>query len=439
MDRVLHIVKKKRKEEVLLVRKWAFRAILAYLLLGVSLYVYLFFLADSSLPNVYKGSSADPATFMNNREVLLSGEFSKIKNLLFFLSTPFEWLFYFLILIFGVSRKFESWARGTTRLGFLQTAIYLFWLSIASFIAIFPLQFISYKVSKAYNISTQTFSMWMKDEFTDFWVNYLLMFIIVWVLYGLMKKFKQRWWLAAWALSVPFTIFMMFIQPVVIDPLYNEFYPLKDKALEEQILSLAEKAKIPAEHVFEVNMSEKTNSLNAYVTGVGANSRIVLWDTTLEQLTDKEILFVMAHEMAHYVEKHIYFGIALYLILSFFGLFLASKLMRGIVGRNKDNVKVSSVSSLSSLPLFLMITSMLMFSVSPLTNWISRYEETRADRYAIEMTGDKEAAISSFQKLSKVGLSQVNPPLLVKIFRYGHPTMLERLSMLEQYEEKKED
>jgi STE24 endopeptidase len=422
-----------------LVRKWAFRAVLGYLLLGLLLYVYLFFLADSSLPEAYKGSSADPATFMNAREIMLSEDFSKIKNLLFFLSTPYEWLFYFLILILGISRGFEKWARGTTKNRFLQTAVYLFWLSLASFAAIFPLQFISYKISKTYNISTQTFSMWMKDELTDFWVNYLIMFIIVSVLYGLMKRFKNRWWLAAWALSVPFTIFMMFIQPVVIDPLYNDFYPLKDKALEQKILTLAEKAQIPADHVFEVNMSEKTNSLNAYVNGVGSNSRIVLWDTTLEKLTDKEILFVMAHEMAHYVEKHIYIGIAIYLVLSFFGLFLASKLMRGLVANYKDEIKVSNVSSLSSLPLFLLITSMLMFTVSPFSNWISRYQETRADRYAIEMTEDKQAAITSFQKLSKVGLSQVNPPVLVKIFRYGHPTMMERLSMLEQYEEEKKD
>lgn len=412
---------------------------LGYLLLGLFLYVYLFILADSSLPDSFKGSSADPATFMNAREIMLSEEFSKIKNLLFFLSTPYEWLFYFLILILGVSRGFEKWARGTAKNRFIQTAVYLFWLSLASFIAIFPLQFISYKISRTYNISTQNFSMWMKDELTDFWVNYLIMFIIVSVLYGLMKKFKNRWWLAAWALSVPFTIFMMFIQPVVIDPLYNDFYPLKDKALEQKILTLADKAEIPADHVFEVDMSEKTNSLNAYVNGVGSNSRIVLWDTTLEQLTDKEILFVMAHEMAHYVEKHIYIGIAIYLVLSFFGLFLASKLMRGIVANYKDDIKVSSVSSLSSLPLFLLLTSMLMFAVSPFSNWISRYQETRADRYAIEMTDDKQAAITSFQKLSKVGLSQVNPPILVKIFRYGHPTMMERLIMLEQYEQEEKE
>lgn len=109
--------------------------------------------------------------------------------------------------------------------------------------------------------------------------------------------------------------------------------------------------------------------------------------------------------------------------------------MNFIVGKHGDKVKVERVSSLSSLPLFLVITSVLMFTISPFSNYISRYQETRADRYAIEMTGDKEAAISSFQELSRVGLSQVNPPLLVKVFRYGHPTMLERLLMLQDYEE----
>ena len=417
-----------------MLRKWAFRAVLLYLLLGIFFYAYLYFLADSSLPHVYKGSSADPETFMNGRELMLSEEYSKIKNLLFFLSTPYEWLFYFLILILGVSRSFERWSQATSKFRILQTAVYLFWLSLLSNVVIFPFQYISYRISRSYDISTQSFSQWMKDELTDFWVNYLTMFIIITVLYWLIRKFPKRWWLAAWSFSVPFTIFMMFIQPVLIDPLYNDFTPLKDKVLEAKILSIAQQANIPAEHVYEVDMSSKTNSLNAYVTGVGSNSRIVLWDTTINKLSEKEILFVMAHEMAHYVEKHIYIGIALYLAFSFFGLWIAAKLMNHLVRKHGDNIKVNKVSSLSSLPLFLLITSMMMFTISPFSNLISRYEETRADRYAIEMTGDKDAAISSFQKLSRVGLSQVNPPLLVKVFRYGHPTMLERLIMLEEYE-----
>lgn len=417
-----------------MVRKMGVYAVLAYVIYGLFFYWYLFYFADSSLPFEYQGSKADPATFLNGRELMLSEEYSKIRNLLFFLSTPFEWLFYFLILLFGFSKVFMRWAETSTKYKLLQTAIYLIWLSFFAFLSTLPLSYISYSLSKTYNISTQSFPSWMKDELIDFWINYGTLLIIVPVIYWLMKRSAKRWWLYAWALSIPFTLFMMFLQPIVIDPLYNDFYPLKNKELEAKILTLAEKANIPAEHVFEVNMAEKTNSLNAYVNGIGSNARIVLWDTTLNRLSDDQILFIMAHEICHYVEKHIYFGIALYLLLSLFGLYLTYRIMNWATTRFGKELKISDVRDIRSLPLFLMILSMLMFTASPFSNLISRYEETRADRYAIEMTKNPEAAITSFQELTRSGLSQVDPPLLVKIFRYSHPTMLERISRLEEYE-----
>jgi STE24 endopeptidase len=419
-----------------MVRKMGFYAVLAYVLYGLFFYWYLFHFADTSLPFEYQGTKADPATFLNGRELTLSEEYSKIRNLLFFLSTPFEWLFYFLILLFGFSKAFKKWAESSAKYKLLQSAIYLLWLSFFAFVATLPLSYISYSLSKTYNISTQTFPSWMKEELIDFWVNYGTLMIIVPILYWLMKKSVKRWWLYAWLLSIPFTLFLMFLQPIVIDPLYNDFYPLKDKELETKILALADKAQIPAEHVFEVNMSAETNSLNAYVTGIGANARIVLWDTTLNKLSDDQILFIMAHEICHYVEKHIYIGIALYLLLSLFGLYLTYRIMNWGVARFGKELKIPDVRDIRSLPLFFMILSMLMFTASPFSNLISRYEETRADQYAINMTGNPDAAITSFQELTRSGLSQVNPPLLVKIFRYSHPSMLERIAMLEEYEVK---
>ncbi|ETI68684.1 M48 family metallopeptidase [Neobacillus vireti] len=419
-----------------MVRKMGVYAVLAFVLFGLFFYWYLFYFADTKLPFEYEGSKADPSTFLNGRELDLSEDYSKIRNLLFFLSTPFEWLFYFLILLFGFSKAFKRWAENTSKYRLLQTAIYLIWLSFFSFVATFPLNYISYSLSKTYHISTQTFGSWMKDELIDFWINYGTWLIIVPILYWLMKKSQKRWWLYGWLLSIPFTIFMMFLQPVVIDPLHNDFYPLKNKELETKILTLADKAEIPARHVFEVNMANKTNALNAYVTGIGSNARIVLWDTTLNRLSDNQILFIMAHEMCHYVEKHIYFGIGGYLLLSLLGLYLTYRLMNWTARRFGKELKISDVRDIRSLPLFFMILSMLLFVASPLTNLTSRYEETRADRYAIEMTKNPEAAIASFQELTRSGLSQVNPPLLVKIFRYTHPSMLDRISMLEEYEVK---
>lgn len=316
--------------------------------------------------------------------------------------------------------------------------MYIFLLSSLLYILQFPLNYYKYTLSKSYGISTQTFSSWMRDNIIDFWLDFGISVIVITVLYWLFKKSPKRWWLFAWVLTIPFTIFLMFIQPVLIDPIYNDFYPLKDKALETKILSLAQQANIPSKHVYEVNMSEKTNALNAYVTGIGDNSRIVLWDTTLTRLTDEEILFIMAHEMGHYVKKDIYLNIAVYLFMTLIGLWLISKIMPWIISRYGSILKIKQMSHIHSLPLFLLISSVLLFFSSPLTNVISRYQEVRADEYAMELVEDPEAAISTFQQLTKAGLGEVNPSALVKWFRYSHPTMLERIIKIANQAEEEE-
>ncbi|MCU9612487.1 M48 family metallopeptidase [Caldibacillus lycopersici] len=415
-------------------KKIAITGVSLYILFCGFIYLYLFVFQDATLPANLVGTSIDPATFLSREELLLSEQYSKIRDLLFFLEIPYEWLFYLFILLFGLGKVFYRWANEYGKLELLKSAIFTFCLSLLSFVCFFPFRYIRYTLSKNYGISTQDFSSWMRDGMIDFWINWLMLFFVVAVLYWLLRKSPKRWWIYAWLLTIPFTIFYMYIQPVVIDPLYNDFYPIQNKALENKILDLAGTAGIPAEHVYEVNMSEKTNALNAYVTGIGANARIVLWDTTLNRLADNEILFIMAHEMAHYVEKHIYIGMVGYLLLLFVCLFVVGKLLNLAIKKYGEIFAIDSVQSLSSLPLLLLIVSMLLFATSPLTNAVSRYQEMRADRYAIELTQDVEAGVETFQELTKTGLSQVDPPALVKWFRYGHPTMKERILLIEQYE-----
>ena len=412
-------------------KKWGIAAIILYVVYAIGMYFYIFHGASGGIPATLKGTIADPQTFMTERELLLSEDFSKIRNFIFFMVTPLEWLVYLLVLFTGLSKVFEKWA--DTKWKLIKNGTYLFLLYLFTTIVFYPIDFYRYKLSKDYGISTQGFSSWMKDFVIDFWVNFGTTLLVVLVLYWLIQKSAKKWWLYAWLLTIPFAIFMMYLQPVVIDPLYNEFTPLHDKELEEKILSLADEADIPSEHVFEVNMSEKTNALNAYVTGIGDNSRIVLWDTTLNNLTDEEILFIMAHEMGHYVEKHIYIGIASYLISILVGLWLISIIMPWLITKFGRVLKIEKIGDIRSLPLFFVLVSVLLFVSNPLSNYISRYQETRADEYAMELTGDAEAAVSTFQNLAKAGLSEVNPPWLVKIFRYTHPPMLERINTVARY------
>ncbi|QOY34095.1 M48 family metallopeptidase [Anaerobacillus isosaccharinicus] len=412
-------------------KKVFFSVLIIYLLYAVTMSSYLF-LVDTPLPEAYIGTEADPNTFMNEEQLILSTDFSKWRNVLYFVHTPFEWLIYLFVICFGISQFFARWSKQLIKFKFFQTALYVILLSCLSFLITFPIKYVAYSISKQYGISIQTFESWMKDNLIGFWIEALLLTVVVYVIMYLISKSPKRWWLYTWLLSIPFTLFLMFIQPVVIDPLYNEFYPIQDKELEEEILQLANQVDIPADRVYEVKMSEKTNALNAYVTGIGSNLRIVLWDTTLMSLSKEEVLFVMAHEMGHYDLNHLKQLLIGMIALSFVGLFITSKLYQFTINNVGKQLNLKR-NEMAAIPIILLILSLLSFTTSPMSNAISRAYEYQADRYAIDLTDEPDAAVATFHKLSVEGLADVNPPTIVKLFRYTHPPMVERITHIREY------
>ncbi|WP_100333911.1 M48 family metallopeptidase [Bacillus alkalisoli] len=405
----------------------------AYIVYAVVMYIYLSLPGVGDLPEHLIGTRADPATFLTTEQLFMSQEYSKVRNFLYFLSVPFEWIVYFILLITGVGRLFQHMAEKSTRRNWIQAGIYVFFLSLLVTLVSFPLKVVRYFLAKQYNILVQSFPHWMRDQFISFLEGFILLWIVVLVVYFVIRKFRTYWWVITWLLFIPFIFFFMYIQPIFIDPLYNDFYPLQDKQLEAEILNLAEQANVPADRVFEVNMSEKTNAINAYVTGVGGNSRIVLWDTLLQNLTKEEILFIMAHEIGHYDMNHVTIGVFGYVIFSLLAFFLINLVVTMVITKWGLLIHIKDRREYASLPLFILAFSILLFVVSPITNYISRHQEHTADVYAIELTNNTDAAIGAFQELTKASLSEVNPPRLIKIFRYTHPPMADRIHYLETY------
>lgn len=407
--------------------KWVVRAFVLFVVYAIAMFAYIFLSDNSGVPDGLRGTVADPSTFMTQRELYLSEGYSKIRNFLYFIITPFEWLIYLVILLTGLSRVFERLGQKSSKWAAGQTVVYLFFLSLTTSLLMLPLRYLSFWVSKQYGLSTQPASEWLKHNAIDFCFDFAWAFMMVSIIYFFIRRSVKRWWLYVWILTIPIMLFYLFLKPEVIDPLYNEFTPIEDKLLEEKILTLADQAGIPAEHVYEVKMAGQTNTMNAYVTGIGSNTRIVLWDTTLQQLSEGEILFVMAHEMGHYVKKDVYRGMILYFAITFIAFWLVAKLMNRVIRKHGSCLQIKRIEEIHSLPLYLLLSSVILFASDPLSNMVSRHEEVSADQYALELVGNEKDAIATFQALAKSSLSETNPPLIVKWFRYSHPPLIDRI------------
>src|SRR5262249_24216302 len=210
-----------------------------------------------------------------------------------------------LFLFTGFSARIRDWAKRIGRCWFFLIGVYFAIFLIINFVINLPLSYYQgFAREHAYGLSNQTLGKWFGDEIKGLLVGIVVGFLFLWIPYLLLKKRPRRWWLYTGLLAIPFLILQILVAPIWIEPLFNKFGPMKNKELEAKILTLATRAGIEGGRVYEVAKSEDTKTLNAYVTGLGVTKRIVLWDTTIAKLDEDELLFVMGHEMGHYVLSH---------------------------------------------------------------------------------------------------------------------------------------
>jgi len=291
----------------------------------------------------------------------------------------------------------------------------------------------SFVVEHYFGLSHETFGKWFADLLKGNLVGFIIPILLVPLVYSAVRNNPKSWW--AWIAvgSVPVTILMLVIQPVYLDPLFNKYEPLKDEALRDRILSLAEESGISGGRVFQVDKSKETEKINAYVTGVFGTKRIVLWDTTLNKMTDDEVAYVMGHEMGHYVLHHIWKLIIVIAITLFVLLFVISRTIGLLIRKYGDRMGFHELSDIASLPLAMLMLSILMFFVAPVFNGYSRSIEHDADVFGLELTQDGNTAASAFVKLANENLSNPSPHPFVEFWLFNHPTLSDRIAFCKEY------
>jgi STE24 endopeptidase len=334
----------------------------------------------------------------------------------------------------GLSARLRTLAQRIGRNGFLTVGIYVvLYLAIVFAIDLPLLYYEGFVRLHAYGLSNQTLGKWLHDATIRLAVAMFVGFALTWVPYALMARYPRVWWLFVGLLSVPFLFATMLVMPLWIDPLYNKFGTMKDKALERRILELAERAGIEGSRVFEVEKSVDTKALNAYVTGVLGSKRIVLWDTLLAQLNASEVLTVMGHEMGHYVLGHVARSIWLGSLVVLTGLFFVDRAGRWLIARFSARLGFDRLSDVASVPLVLMLMEVSSLFLGPVALAYSRYQEHEADRYALDLTHANHSFATAEVKMQAENLGNPRPGWFYTIFRASHPSIGDRIDFCNQY------
>jgi len=355
-------------------------------------------------------------------------------NVLFVLGSLWDLLIPSLLLFAGVSARIRDWSRRRGRKWFFEIGLYFIAFTVIIFLVDLPLSYYQGFVRQhAYGLSNQTFEKWARDEVTGLMVSIVAGVLFIWVPFLMLSKSPRRWWLYTGILAIPFIVLVSLVQPVWIDPLFNKFGPMKDKALEADILNLADRAGIEGSRVFEVAKSEDTKAVNAYVAGFGGTKRIVLWDTILAKLNREQLLVVMGHEMGHYVLGHVWKSILSLSALIILALYAVHRTAGWLIARYRHRFGFTELADVASLPLIIVLFSIASLVVTPVALAMQRHFEHEADRFGLEITRDNYSAATAFVTLQQENLGVPRPGPLYIWWRASHPPLGERIDFSNDY------
>ncbi len=347
-----------------------------------------------------------------------------------------------LILLWKLAAKYRDCAERFSSRRFVQSLVFspLLLLTIAVFSL--PLDIYGEVVEKRYGISVQGWGSWSWDWIKSELIGLVIGTILIWLLYMVIRRSRRRAWFYFWLMAVPIGVFLFFLGPWVIDPMFHKFEPLqrKDPALTASLEQMVQRAgeNIPPERMFWMGAGEKTTALGAYVTGIGASKRMVVFDTTIAKMNNRQIVYVAGHETGHYVLQHIPKGLAFFATLLLLFFYLVHRLIEWVLTRWGAAWGVRGLDDWASLPVLLFLLSFLFFVTNPVASAFSRHLEHQADQFGLEVThgltpDSGHVAAQAFQILGEVDLADPDPNPVNVFLYYDHPPISDRVSFCLTY------
>lgn len=346
-----------------------------------------------------------------------------------FVESLFESLVLIVFLFGGILDLYNSWVASLYLPFVLQGVLFFLLLSYGNTVLSIPFGLYStFKIENKYGFNTMTLRLWITDLLKSLLLSTVMMGVVITTGLWIVMKSSDYWWLFVWGFFFAFSLFIMYISPYVIEPLFNKFTPLEGEGLEEKIKDMLGKAGIRVSRVFKIDASKRSRHTNAYFTGIGRVKRIVLYDTLIQKMDEDEVLAVLAHEAGHWKKKHVLKMIVVFEAISLAVAYISFRLLQSNI--LADIFHISEETFFAKLVILGFIFGIASFPLTPLFSYLSRRHEKEADRFAAELTASPGSLATSLIKLSKDNLSNLHPHPLYAGFYYSHPPVVERVRKL---------
>jgi Zn-dependent protease with chaperone function len=376
-------------------------------------------------------------------------ELNRIRNILDIVAGLWGIAVLWLVLEINIASGLEAWAGNIFRRRWLQGLLFFAVLLVLIAIANLPIDVYGHHVSRAYGISIQGWGGWLGDQAKSLGLTVLFGAPILLLFSRIVRRWPRRYWFGIWLVTLPLLVISLLVSPL-FEPIFNKYEPLAKNhaALVNKLETVVARTgtNIPPDRMFLMIASAKTNGLNAYVNGIGATKRIVVWDTTAGRIPDDEVMFVFGHESGHYVLNHI----PKMLLISAIGLFFiywacagfSAWLARRFGTRWNLQAQDSSAEPLSTRAGFVVLIFAITaagFVLEPVSNTISRYFEHQADVYGQEaihtlVPDPQKTAVAGFQALGEAWLEDPNPSPFIEFWEYNHPSVKTRANFAARYD-----
>jgi STE24 endopeptidase len=343
-------------------------------------------------------------------------------------SSSFNLLVILLMIIAGGFAFADNLARSLSSNSVIIALVFFGIIGFTSDIINVPFGFYdTFVIEKKYGFNTMTIRTFIMDHIKSWFIALLVgvpvLGLITWFYYKTGKNF----WLYAWGLITVFSVFINFFYSELIVPLFNKQIPLPEGSLRSLIEDFSKKTGFRLRNIYIIDGSKRSTKANAYFSGFGPKKRIVLYDTLQKELSEEEIVAVLAHEIGHYKKKHVLLNLLFSVFITGIMLFLLSVVV------NSPSLSQALGSKNASFHLGLIVFGILYSPLSLiiglLTNYVSRKHEFAADRFVKE-NFRPEILAAALKKLSVKNLSNMMPHPAYVFFHYSHPSLLSRLEKL---------